>query len=129
MLQEMTRWVFLITLLMAVAYVATVDSCLIGSAPQSYYRSYATLGLGLSVQAAVLMTWAVGLIGTNSSAKGLGQLLAHHLGKRLGIFLAALVLLWFSIDIVAYSLYNSGVNNKIESSRRVDAALEVCHSI
>lgn len=121
----MTRWLVGAVLLLIVVCVASVDHCLIAGSPESPFTSYSTVGLGLSIQGVSLAGLIVAFIGGGARLRSLTGHLTRPMSKVLSL-VGAVILLWFSTDIIAYGVYNAGVNNKLESSRRVDSAMSAC---
>jgi hypothetical protein len=121
----MSRWKVFPLLLIVVAYVAVVDVCLLVHAPQTPYRSYSTLILGLFIQVASLCAMTFLLIAPSRYFGAVRKYIRNDVSRIVAI-VGPVLFLWISVDMYATALYNRGMNNKLENARQVSAAFANC---
>ena len=122
-------WTIALNTPLAAAFIwaAGGDVCLIRGAPASANRDVGAIAVGIAGQAIsfILLYLLINV------ADRYGGFLKNYLSspslRAIGLLLP-LLLAVFSHDPIAYGLYNAGPNEKIESARRADRALDSCCS-
>jgi len=108
-----------------VGYVVSVDSCLIGNAAESAFRHYPTLVLGALLQIAGVAIFVIQLIWSTMFRTIAARYLSSPTAK-LFAFLGGVIATWMSFELMAFALYNEGINNKLDNAHTIDAAVRLC---